>query len=43
MKNTGYRTHSAAEYRVIDKVISLKWNEGPQAVPPEKLASSRLQ
>jgi len=43
MKNTGYAKHSAAEYSAIDKVISLKWKEGTEAVPPKKLASSRPQ
>jgi len=35
--------HSAAEYRAINKVISLKWNEGKEDVPPKNLASSRQQ
>jgi len=43
MKSTGNRTHRAAGYCAIDKVISLKWNEGTEAVPPEKMASSRPQ
>jgi hypothetical protein len=37
----GHGGDSAAEHRAINKVISLKWNEGKKAVQPKNLASNR--